>query len=147
MACPYFYPTERLDEKTKHPRLPLGDPYTGLCRVDPMRDWRPDDATLRHSCNLGYARGRCPRFPKEAGPDATRFSVTGDQDGLLTIFYVSEQGHTPLEHGTLEYSATMGRFLRGHSNRLLQKQAQAYVDSYLLRKRQPEHLAKNPHRR
>jgi len=115
--------------------------------VDPMRDWRPDEATLRESCNLGYARARCPRFPKEAGPDALRFSVTGDQEGVLRIFHVSEQNHSPLEHGTLEYSEDAGKFLNGHPNQMLQKQAQAYVESYLRRKHQPEHSAKNPHRR
>ena len=36
----------------------------------------PDEALLRDCCNLGYARGRWPRFPDEPGPDATRFSVT-----------------------------------------------------------------------
>jgi hypothetical protein len=147
MACPYFYPQAPLEGKGKRPRLPLGDPYTGLCRVDPMRDWRPDEATLRESCNLGYACGRCPRFPKQAGPDAIRFSVTGDQNGVLRIFYVCEQNHSPLEHGTLEYSLGSAAFLKGHSNPLLQKQAQAYVDSYLRRKHQPEQLARNPHRR
>lgn len=147
MACPYFYPQERLDKKAKRPRLPLGDPYTGLCRVDPMRDWRPDEAILRECCNLGYARGKCSRFPQEAGPDAIRFSITGDEDGVLKVFFVTEQGHTAVEHGTLEYSATERKFLQGHPNQLLEKQAQAYADSYLLRKHQPEHEAKNPHRR
>jgi len=147
MACPYFSPQARSEQKAKHPRLPLGDPHTGLCRVDPMRDWRPDEATLRQCCNLGYARLRCPRFPQEPGPDAIRFSITGDQDGVLKVFYVTEQDHSALEHGTLEYSATAGGFLDAHSNQLLQKQAQAYVESYLRRKHQPEELAKNPHRR
>ena len=147
MACPYFYPQARSEKKAKQPRLPLGDAYSGLCRVDPMRDWRPDEALLRDCCNLGYARGRCPRFPDEPGPDATRFSVTSDQDGALSVFYVSERNHTAHEHGTLEYSVGAGKFLSDCPNQLLHKQAQAYVESYLRRKHQPEHLAKNPHRR
>ena len=65
----------------------------------------------------------------------------------VKVFYVTEQDHSPLEHGTLEYSADAGNFLSAHSNQLLQKQAQAYVESYLRRKHQPEELAKNPHRR
>jgi hypothetical protein len=147
MACPYFYPRERLSDRSKHPRLPLGDPYNGVCRVDPMHDWRPEDATLRECCNLGYAKRKCSRFPKDAPSDAIRFSVTGDEDGTLTVFFVVEQNHAPLEHGTLGYSSALGRFVEGHANQLLQQQAQAYVDSYLLRKHQPEHTARNPHRR
>jgi hypothetical protein len=147
MACPYFYPQERFAEKGKHPRLPLGDPYTGLCMSDPMRSRRPEEAVLRECCNLGYARDKCPRFPKEPGPDAIRFSVTGDQNGLLKIFYVSERNHEAVEHGTFEYSVEEGKLLTAEVNELLHRQVQAYVESYLRRKHQPEELAKNPHRR
>jgi hypothetical protein len=115
--------------------------------ADPMRSWRPEDSVLRESCNLGYAREKCPRFPKGSGPDAIRFSVTGDQDGLLKIFYISEQNHEALEHGTFEYSVVEGKLLTAEVNNLLHKQVQAYVDSYLRRKNQPEEQAKNPHRR
>jgi hypothetical protein len=147
MACPYFFPEKRLEGKTKHPRLPLGDPYNGVCRVDPMREWRPDEARLRESCNVGYARRSCPRFPKEPGMDAIRFSMTSDEDGVLKIFYVCEENHAPGEHGSLEYSAVLAKFVDGHPNQILQQQAQAYVESYLRRKHHPEHAAKNPHRR
>jgi hypothetical protein len=147
MACPYFYPVERFDEKAwpKHPRLPLGDPYVGLCRADPMRERRPDDAVLRDYCNLGYARGRCPQFPG-SGPDALRFSVVGDRHRLLRIFYVLEKEHATVEHGTLEYSEETREFLVGHSNRIIEQQAGAYAASYVHRKLNPEQ-ARNPHRR
>ncbi len=149
MACPYFYPQERFDEKTwmKHPRLPLGDPYTGVCCVDPMREWRPDMATVRDLCNQGYARQRCTRFPKDAGPDARRFSVITDDENVLKIFYVSERDHAPLDHGDLEFSTSTEQIVSGPDNAMLKQQAVAYVRSYLRRKHQPEEAAKNPHRR
>jgi hypothetical protein len=147
MACPYFYPIERFDEKawTKHPRLPLGDPYTGFCHADPMREWIPDGETLRERCNLGSAR-TCKRFPKEQGPDAVRFSITSDQDNVLKIFFVRERDHATVDHGVLEYQG--GRFLNGSDpSELLRKQARAYAESYLRRKNEPDLAAKNPHRR
>lgn len=115
--------------------------------ADPMRSQRPEESVLRESCNLGYARGKCARFPGGAGPDAIRFSVTGDENGLLKIFYVSEQNHKALQYGTLEYSVKEGKLLSAEINELLHGQVQAYVESYLRRQREPEALAKNPHRR
>jgi hypothetical protein len=149
MACPYFQPKDRFDDKTwrKHPRLPLGDPYTGLCLVDPMRGWAPDGATLRDCCNLGYARKKCSRFPDQASADAVRFSVTADENGIVRIFFVQERGHEPVEHGTLDYFTGTGEFQGSASNRLLEAQAQAYIVSYFRRKSEPEETAKNPHRR
>jgi hypothetical protein len=149
MACPLFYPVERFGDSAwrKHPRLPLGDPYSGACRADPKREWLPDQATLRDCCNLGYARERCPRFPQDGGPDAFRFSVVSDDGGTLKIFYIAERGHAPVEHGTIEYAAATGQLLNGHTGEIFQKQARAYVESYLRRKHEPDNEAKYPHRR
>jgi hypothetical protein len=149
MACPYFYPVERFEDREwpTPPRLPLGDPFHGMCLVDPTRETRPDMDTVRHHCNLGYARGKCPRFPNDSGPDAVRFMVAGDQERVLKLQYVVEKDHAPLEHGPLEYSLEGGRFLVGHSSELLRRQAQAYVESYLRRKRDPQIRAHHPHRR
>ncbi len=149
MACPYFYPRERFEDRAwvKPPRLPLGDPHTGVCRVDPMREWMPDSETLKECCNIGYARQRCSRFPEGDGPDAMRFSVVTDADAVLKIFFVAEHDHEPSEHGNLECSADSGKFLGGSANELIQAQAEAYAASYIRRKRQPEETARNPHRR
>ncbi len=140
---------ERFSDKAwaTPPRLPLGDPYTGICAVDPMREWRPDDTTLRECCNRGYARKKCPRFPDDAGPDAVRFTVSREQNGLLKIHYVVEKDRRPLEHGPMEYSAETGQFKPGQFGGLLGRQAQAYVESYLRRKTQPQDEAHHPSRR
>ncbi len=147
MACPYFYPLEPDPEWHKHPRLPLGDPYTGLCQVDPLREAQPDLPTLHAFCNRGYARGRCPRFPAAAHADGHRFSVIQEEGANLRIFYVAERDHRPLDHGTIEYSTDQCRFVDGDGGRLFLRQAQAYIESYLRRKSEPEHGARNPHRR
>lgn len=149
MACPYFYPVERLSEKVwaKAPRLPLGDPYAGLCCVDPLKEWRPDEDTLREYCNRGYARNRCPRFPAGEGPDMVRFSVTRDQGEVVTIFYVVEQNGSPKEHGEIEYVVAARQFRPNLTGGMLERQAQAYAESYLRRKREPQDDARHPHRR
>jgi hypothetical protein len=149
MACPFFYPVERFQEGEwpTPPRLPLGDPYHGMCLVNPTREARPEREILRQQCNLGYARGKCPRFPKDAGADAVRFMVASEDGAVLKLQYVVEQNHAPLEHGPLEYSLEEGRFLLGHSSELLRRQAQAYVESYVRRKTDPQLRAHHPHRR
>jgi hypothetical protein len=149
MACPYFYPVKKFPESAwrRHPRLPLGDPYTGVCRVHPMREWLPGQETLRDCCNIGYARHRCPRFPRDSAADAFRFSVVNDADGAVQVFYVAEREHCPVEHGTLEFVIESGQFRNGHSGETFLKQARAYVQSYLRRKHEPEDEARNLHRR
>ena len=69
MPCPYFHPLGQLAWPNA-PRLPLGDAYAGRCESDPGLPADPDPVTLRDCCNLGYARGKCARFPDAAGPDA-----------------------------------------------------------------------------
>ncbi len=115
--------------------------------MDPMREWQPDETTLRNLCNVGYARKACPRFPKGAGPDAIRFTASSERNGTLQIYYVVEKSQTPLEHGPLEYSVQEARFVEANCGDMIRKQAQAYVESYLRRKHQPQDDAHNPHRR
>ncbi len=145
MACPYFEPREPLDPKTwtKPPRVPLGDPHDGVCRAIPETEWRPDGATVRDCCNLGYARNRCPRFPGGAGSDAFRFAVTADTNGVLTIFFVSERDHRTLEHGSMLFSTAAGGFLDEPPSPILARQAEAYVANYLRRR---DAKPQTPHR-
>src|SRR5579862_5843145 len=84
MACPYFSPVERLALATgkRLPAAPLGDTWSGVCRAAPLDEWRPDAGTAQQLCNFGYARERCARVPGD-GPDAVRFSVANDRDGLI----------------------------------------------------------------
>lgn len=133
MACPCFYPVERLATAVKTP-APLGDAWAGPCRAAPDAEWQPDRATLERLCNFGYARAQCPRFPAAETPDAVRFSVSRDQDGIVGIYWVMEKNHMPFAHGALDYSRAAAGFPSAHPDACVAQQAQAYVSSYLRRK-------------
>jgi hypothetical protein len=138
MACPYFYPIEpRARASAAHDAmLPLGDSWAGVCRAAPDRPSPPDDAILRPLCNLGYARGNCARFPEGDGPDAVRFAISSDAGEALRISYVIERDHHPFAHGRLEYFTASGAFAERPCGEILERQAQAYVESYRRRKAQ-----------
>jgi len=114
--------------------LPLGGAWTGACRAVPDEVFQPDEPTLRTLCNLGYARGNCPRFPPDYGPDAVRFTISRDDGSSLRIYYVVERDHHPFAHGTIEYTPTGGALVSPPAEGLFMRQAQAYAESYLRRK-------------
>jgi len=142
VACPYFYPLEWEGGRTPQTSsgtsahldamLPLGGRWRGMCRADAARAAEPDDG-VRKTCNLGYARGVCARFPAGDGPDAVRFTVTRDEGDRLLLYYVIERDHHPFAHGPLEYVRATGA-LASPAGDTLARQAQAYAESYLRRK-------------
>src|SRR6185295_11024675 len=113
---------------------PLGEIYQGTCHADTHTPFSPGDETLRDFCNIGYARRRCSRFPANAQADAVRFAITSDGSGVIRIQYATEVDHLPGPHGLLEYSRASGAFSFSHADRLIQRQAEAYLSSYLRRK-------------
>jgi hypothetical protein len=133
MACPCFYPVERILQTGKKSPGPLGDVWAGICRAQPESEWLPDAAMAQQFCNFGYAREKCPRFPVDSA-DAVRFSISRDQDGVIGIYWVVEKNHMPFAHGPLEYSREAARFTLSHTDARVAQQAQAYVSSYLRRK-------------
>lgn len=130
MSCPYFYPVEMRGGSAA---LPLGESWAGICRAIPGDQLRPDDSSLRQCCNLGYARLSCPRFPAGDGPDAVRFTISSHEGDILRIYYVVERDHHPFAHGPLACSLSTGQWSQPPSDDTLQRQAQAYVESYLRR--------------
>ena len=137
VACPYFYPLEprasEADSRTS--MLPLGDLWAGTCRALPGEGCEPEEAAVRPLCNLGYARGQCSRFPADSpDADAVRFTVRRDDGRSLHLYYVLERDHHPFGHGPLQYSMASAAFSQPLSALLL-RQAEAYVASYLRRKR------------
>jgi hypothetical protein len=115
--------------------LPLGGAWSGVCRAIPGDAWQPEAADLERRCNLGYARGVCSRFPDDAGPDAIRFNISGDDGAVLRLYYVAERDHHPFAHGPLEYSRAAAGVTLPHTCReTLDAQATAYAASYLRRK-------------
>ena len=135
MACPYFYPVERMSQATgkKMAPMPLGEAWSGVCRADPDGEWPPDANTAQQLCNFGYAGDKCGRFPS-GGADAVRFSISSDRDDLIRIYWVMEKNHLPVAHGPLDYSRPNSSFQTVSPDACVTRQAQAYVDSYLRRK-------------
>jgi len=135
VACPFFMPIERLDDGpwTHAPRMPLGDPYRGVCTALPAEPgFEPPEAVQRDPCNCGYARGRCDRFPGGDAADAMRFSVTSHLDGRVRMVYVTEKNHAPAEHGVIDFPAGDFPNTEAHvTNPLLTRQARAFLESYL----------------
>ncbi len=114
--------------------LPLGDAWMGICRAVPDRPFHPDDSLLDPFCNLGYARGRCARFPADHGPDAVRFTIVSDDGAALRLYYVLERDHRPFAHGPLEFSVELNDITTPAEGALTADQARAYAASYLRRR-------------
>jgi hypothetical protein len=134
MACPYFdavLPRSQTD-RSRSAMLPLGDTWDGVCRAadSPLQ---PDEATLLSLCNMGYARGRCPRFPTGDGPDAARFTIAAAEPETVRVYYVVERDHRPWSHGPLEFSRASASFVESSADDATLRLARAYVQSYLRR--------------
>ncbi len=140
MACPYFYPVESCRGSAT---LPLGGWWKGVCHSAsgaPEAESGTPGGSPRDSncdplcdplCNLGYARGACARFPAGEGPDAVRFTISSHSGDAIRIYYVMEHDHFPFTHGRLDYSPAAGAFLAPPGMVTLERQARAYVESYL----------------
>lgn len=132
MACPWFFPLERLGSAESI--LPLGDVWGGECRAPGMEPAAPERSALLRHCNLGYARGACRRIPAH-GADAVRFAVARDEAGAVSLCCVLERDYLPYGRADLRYDVEAGRFTEPHPELMLARQARAYLESYLLRKR------------
>jgi hypothetical protein len=122
-----------------HPsRLPLGAGWSGTCCAG-EENYAPAETELREFCNLGYAAS-CPRLPSQRAWDAVRFSVARDRGSLLEVWFICELAHRPAAHGQLQYDCALGRWSAPHPDLRVQKMAECYVGSYLLR-RTPAPLA------
>lgn len=134
MACPFFMPIERSELAWHHPaRLPLGGGWTGHCTAAGHEGTKPTEDELREFCNLGYA-ANCSRLPGHRPSDAVRFSIARERDSKIFLQYVCEKGHHPGEYGTLEYDRPLASWTVAHPDPRIQKMAECYLQSYLLRK-------------
>src|ERR1022692_5335103 len=131
-------PTSKLEDGGwLHPsRLPLGGGWIGHCSAPGHECAEPTVEELRKLCNLGYAAG-CPRLPAERTSDAVRVSIARDRGAQLLFWFVCESGHPPTGHGMLEYDLSTGQWIRSNSDPRIQKMAECYLQSYLLRRIQP----------
>jgi hypothetical protein len=138
MACPFFMPTERLLEGAWiHPsRLPLGAGWSGHCCAADHEDPELSTQMLQEFCNMGYASA-CPRLPRERQYDSVRFAVAQDRIERVFLQYSCERAHRPAGHGKLEYDVMRQTWVSTHSDFRIQKMAECYLQSYLLRRIQP----------
>ncbi len=110
-----------------HPsRLPLGAGWRGTCCAG---ENVPADSHLRDFCNLGYAAG-CPHLPRERDWDAVRFSIASASPEQMTLWYVCELRHAPVEHGKLIFDLSGRTWLRAHSDPRVQRLAESYLRAY-----------------
>lgn len=133
LACPYFVPREIVNDGSwLHPaRLPLGAGWHGqCCASEPAAT--PDASTLRESCNLGNAT-RCPHLPHERDWDSVRFSVARTSAEQITLWYVCERAHAPVEHGQLTFDRVRELWLNPHADPRAHRLAVCYLEAYRAR--------------
>jgi len=149
MACPYFMPTEKIENGNwPHPsRLPLGCGWSGHCTAPGHEEQTPSQDILEAFCNLGYASS-CAWAPPQRVWDAVRFSVCApgprQAQGLangaestarvLRLIYVCERDHRPVESGQLELDVSRAVWTMPHADRRVQKMAECFTETYLNRR-------------
>ena len=133
LACPFFVPREILNDGSwPHPsRLPLGAGWTGNCRAS-GRELAASDTHLREFCNLGYATA-CPHLPQLRDWDAIRFSVARAGREQVTIWFVCELGHAPMEHGELTFDLASEAWLNPQPDPRVLRLANCYLQTYRTR--------------
>jgi len=133
LACPFFVPREIVNDGSwPHPsRLPLGAGWTGNCRAS-GQEQPASEEHIREFCNLGYAT-TCPHLPRHRDWDAVRFSVARVTHGELTICFVCELAHAPMERGELTFDLAGGAWLNPHPDPRVLTLASCYLQSYRAR--------------
>lgn len=127
MPCPLFQPTSPLGGFAPD-AAPLGDLYGGECASAPGTLIPLD--TLRTYCNFGYAREACDRAAAIQA-DAGRFIIRSHSHGAVEVGWATEANHHPLAVGVMSLQAAPnGPQTRDQT---MQRQAQAFVASYLRR--------------
>jgi hypothetical protein len=134
LACPFFVPRQIVNDGSwLHPsRLPLGAGWTGNCRAS-GHELPASDAHMREFCNLGYATN-CPHLPQHRDWDAVRFSVARAGLDQVTIHFVCELDHAPIEHGTLTFDMGSESWLDTHPDLRVLTLAACYLHAYRVRK-------------
>ncbi len=133
LACPFFVPREILNDGSwPHPsRLPLGAGWTGACAAS-GHEQPASNFHIQEFCNLGYATA-CPHLPPHRDWDAIRFSVAQVSGQQITICFVCELAHAPIEHGKLTFDLTSEGWLNSHSDSRVLRLATSYLQAYRAR--------------
>ena len=133
LACPFFVPRQILqDGSWPHPsRLPLGAGWTGNCRAS-GHELAASGTHVREFCNLGYATA-CPHLPRQRDWDAVRFSVAHVSHEQITISFICELAHAPVEHGKLTFDLTTELWLNSAPDPRVLTLAICYLQAYRAR--------------
>ena len=133
MACPFFVPLEIVNDRSwPHPsRLPLGAGWTGNCLAS-GQEVAASDTHVREFCNLGYASA-CPHLSPRRDWDAIRFSVARDGREQVTICFVCELNHAPIEHGKLIFDLVNNTWLTPPADSRVLRLAACYLQTYRAR--------------
>lgn len=144
VACPFFLPLERaFTIGWSFPnRLPLRAGFCGTCRAG-RQEVTPTEAELRDFCNLGYA-GQCSRMPPERRADCVRFAVASDQGVRITMHYIYERDHAPVEWGLVDYDCAARRWFSPLQDEVVQRQAECYLAMYLERRPRQDSATRLP---
>lgn len=134
MACPYFVPLEIANDVAwPHPsRLPLGAGWRGNCHASGVELPAADDH-VRDFCNLGYAAA-CPHLPEGRDWDAIRFCIAHESRNQLTISFVCELAHAPIEFGTLTFDLVADIWVDAKSDPRVMRLANSYLWTYRSRR-------------
>jgi len=133
LACPFFVPRKILNDGSwPHPsRLPLGAGWTGACAAS-GQELPASDLHIQEFCNLGYATA-CPHLPQPRDWDAIRFSVAHTSSQQVTICFVCELAHAPIEHGKLTFDLPSEACLNSNSDARILRLAKSYLQAYRAR--------------
>jgi len=133
LACPFFAPREIVNDGSwPHPaRLPLGAGWTGTCCAS-GNELAISDTHVREFCNLGYATA-CPHLPQERDWDAIRFSVSRASRDQITICFVCELAHAPIEHGKLTFDLTSDAWIDSNPDPRVLTLANCFLRTYRVR--------------
>jgi hypothetical protein len=66
-----------------------------------------------------------------------RFAIAKDEGQRITLHYVYERDHAPVEHGRLEYDCLVQRWMATLQDACAQRQAECYLAGYPERRRHP----------
>lgn len=135
MACPFFVPLEIVNDGSwPHPsRLPLGAGWAGNCCASGQELPASREQT-QEFCNLGYATS-CPRLPEGRDWDAIRFSVAHVSPEQVTIRFVCELNHAPVEHGKLIFDLVSENWINAHADARVRTLAACYMQTCLARQK------------
>jgi hypothetical protein len=120
------------DGSWPHPsRLPLGAGWTGACAAS-GQELPASDLHIQEFCNLGYAIA-CPHLPQRRDYDAIRFAIARSSTQQVTLSFVCELGHAPIEHGELTFDLANEAWIIRHPDPRVLRLATSYIQAYRVR--------------